>query len=380
MNEIKHYNSLEFEIAENIWCSATDRETQIRALDIYKLAIKKNDARAFLAFHKINEEWATSYLLTGKQHSGSEYLAKAIKLCYLPAFLYGGCVENFRTYDRLVYLSTGMHFAHQAKDPILKDLQEKFIFLSKDLPKEFILEILKRGENWNPGEPVDLSKSKLEWTLIRHPTNYKSDSDHRNSTWFIFPESEKLEQYLQKLPGYQDYVLASEAEDKGDLDLWRFHLKNAAKRGNGQASYALNNYLTIQELINCAENGSPDAFDDLFEKLYLVNNIRDFTNTADLSRSSDSALMTRIDCLLYIFTIMERLGIAKYAEYGLEVDCLSLETDSGYSSQRANLSELKYLLTDHHHVCSINHRASGWYLGKKFDSKFLADFLSIDLN
>jgi hypothetical protein len=77
---------------------------------------------------------------------------------------------------------------------------------------------------------------------------------------------------------------------------------------------------------------------------------------------------------------MERLGIAKYAEYGLEVDCLSLETDSGYSSQRANLSELKYLLTDHHHVCSINHRASGWYLGKKFDSKFVTDILSIDLN
>ena len=138
MNEIKHYNSLEFEIAENIWCSATDRETQIRALDIYKLAIKKNDARAFLAFHKINEEWATSYLLTGKQHSGSEYLAKAIKLCYLPAFLYGGCVENFRTYDRLVYLSTGMHFAHQAKDPILKDLQEKFIKEHDSLTKAAI--------------------------------------------------------------------------------------------------------------------------------------------------------------------------------------------------------------------------------------------------
>jgi hypothetical protein len=43
-------------------------------------------------------------------------------------------------------------------------------------------------------------------------------------------------------------------------------------------------------------------------------------------------------------------------------------------------SELKYLLTDHHHVCSINHRASGWYLGKKFDSKFVTDILSIDLN
>ena len=70
---------------------------------------------------------------------------------------------------------------------------------------------------------------------------------------------------------------------------------------------------------------------------------------------------------------MERLGIAFYADYEIAADRLSLDTDSGYRDDYANLSELKYQLCDHLHISDINRRAEYWNLGQRFDSKFLSD-------
>lgn len=385
MTSPEHKESLEFGLAEKIWKTAEDKESKIRAIDFYKMACAKNDARAFLEIYKINSKWENSYLLTGKQHNGFKYLEKSLRLQYLPAFLFAANDSAFNTYEKLVLIATGMAIALGSKDTILTTLQDAFVTVSKDFAKEFIPEILQRGNDLKNSFPDVfthswLGTSALEWTLIDHPNRYRVEEDNARLSWSIFPQKESIQQYLKLIAGAQDYELACKAEDEGDLDLWRFHLQNAAKRGNGQAAYALKEDNSINTLLACAENGSPDAFDDIFEKLYLENSVHEFKNTSSLMESVNSSTLARIDCVLYLYTAMERLGIEKYVTYDIEVIGLSLETESGYCGKHADLFQLKYQLCDHREIVKINDRVAKWRLGEKFDSKFSSSLAKIELS
>jgi len=371
-----HTDSVEFELAEEIWRNASNRDAQMRALDIYRLACKKNDARAFLALYKINAEWKYSYLLTGKQHYGGEYIGTAIKLGHLPAFLYMGCLYELSTFVRLIYLSTGIALAKRNDDKILLQLEDEFLGLSARYAKELLPEIIQRGQEWKPGTLVNLSESELQGVLLEHPNKYNEAENQFFLATPLSPEITNIEDYLRNLPGHQDYERANSALDEGDSELAEHHLEIAAKQGNGQALYAqligpkFRRHLGPEELIRCAQHGSPDSFDDLFEEIDHEYECKSPVFSI-FTPSKDPEFNALIDCVLYLYTIMERLGIERYASFGLIVDCLSTETESGYERTRANLSELKYRLCDHAYVCEVNSRAQKWSLGERFDPKFL---------
>jgi len=363
-----------FDLAESIWQSAEDQGSQQRAITYYKIACEKNDARSYLALYKINKEWKFSYLITGRQTDGLPYLNKALELGFLPAFFYAGSLwDIFQIYSRLIYLSIGLSIAHRTKDASFSEFQVAFLGLSKKFADEFIPEILRIGQGWIPGTPVTIEDSPLNGKSIsiKHPTNYVPEIDSKRANWEIFSVKENLEEYLKQLPGSEEYQLAYDAQEDDDIELFESHMRQAAKKGNGQAMYALYREASL-EIIRAAESGSPDGFMDLMGRINEFPEDWEFINPTKLSQGKAVTLLASIDCLIYLYTLMERLGLAKYGNIAIDSKCLSVETESGYRKGHAYVHELKYQFCDHEHVVSVNERAYGWQLGKSFDTKFIA--------
>ena len=367
MSMFKHFDSLEFGIAEKIWDSAHDKATKIKAINYYKMAAAKKDARALLALYKINSEWISSYLITGRQHNSLPYLFDALKLGYLPAFIQAGRLDIFSVYARLIYLSTGMEIARHKNDPKIIELQESFIELSEDFAIELIPDIIQRGQGWSLGELPNTFESHLERQLVEHPCRYDPKNDKVRENWTIF-QAQSIEQYLKQLPGSQEYFLAYELYDEGDSNSKETYLSLAASKGNGQALYALGS--DTRDLINAAKNGSPDAFEDLMYAILIdISQDVGFKNFSESSPTFTPDFIARVDCLLYLYSLMERLGIERFA-YGIEVLCLTSESKTGYAVYEASMHQLKYQLCEHEQIVEIHERAGIWHLGKNFDSKF----------
>ncbi len=375
MNTFKHFDSLEFGLAQKIWNSANEKETRIRAINFYKMAAAKNDARALLALYEINSNWITSYLITGRQHSSLPYLFDAMKLGYIPSFLYASNLDVFSLYARLIYLSTGLAIAQNTNDLLIVELQEKFIKLSEDFAIELIPEIIQRGQEWDLGNLPNTSDCSLDGQLVIHPCPYDPSNDRIREYWKIF-QSKNIEQYLKQLPGSDEYFLAYKFDDEGDSNSKDTYLSLSASRGNGQALYALRE--NDKDLIKAAENGSPDAFEDL--TCTILADIPDnfyFKNFSEILLKLTNDLMSRIDCLLYLYTLMERLGIEKNA-YLIEVYSLSIESETGYARQYVSMHQIKYQLCGHDQIVEINDRAEKWRLGKNFDAKFQRLFIELN--
>ena len=189
-----------------------------------------------------------------------------------------------------------------------------------------------------------------------------------------FPEKKSINEYLSQLSGAEDYVRSCRAEDEDDFELMNFHMKASAKKGNGQAIYALMSnpfiYKSSLELSDAADKGSIDAFSDLMENISENMQEVKFSNTSKVENISDITIFARIDCLVYLYTLMERLNLEKYSEVGLYVTHLSSETDSGYGGDYVTIDKVKYELCDHEHVIGINSRAYDWRIGVGFDQKF----------
>ena len=377
MSTFTHFESLEFGLAEKIWLSANDKETRIKAISFYKMAAEKKDARAFLALYKINSAWITSYLITGRQHSSLPYLFEALKLGHVPSFLYAGDLNVFTVYARLIYLSTGLAIAHKTNDLLINELQEKFIDLSEDFAVEFIPEIIQRSQEWSLGGLPNISDSPLESTLAMHTCPYDKNNDRSRPNWMIF-QSKNIDQYLRQLPGSDDYFLAYKFDDEGEANLKQTYLKSAASKGNGQALYAQHRH-TSKVLINAAQNGSPDAFIDLISAILDdVEAVIELKGCAELRSLLNAEFKIHIDCLLYIYSLMERLGIEKYA-HPMQAVTLTIESEVGYSIDHIPMSQLKYQLCGHDSIVEINDRAVKWQLGKTFDCKFHRLFNQINI-
>jgi hypothetical protein len=370
MAEVFHIDTLEFELGESIWSVAETKEAKLRAITYYQMACEKNDGRAYLALYQINKEWHNSYLITGRQHNGLPYLNKSLELGYLPAFQYAASLDDiFSVYTRLIYLSIGLAVAHRTKHSSFNEFQRLFLNLSEGFASEFVPEILQIGQEWIPGDSIDIESSPLDGASIKHPTNYISAIDEDRSNWQIFSVKENLEEYLKQLPGSDEYRLAYEAEDKNDSETFELLMRDAAKKGNGQAIYALLDESNFT-LIGATMNGSPDGFTDLMQQIAVFPEYWDFFNTSKLNPVQDAKYIARIDCLIYLYTLMERLGLANYDVVGLKIKRLYSDSDSGYFRERAYINELKYQLCDHVHVVQVNDRAYAWRLGMKFDAKF----------
>jgi hypothetical protein len=379
MDEIFHKDALEFELGESIWSLAETKEAKQRAITYYQMACEKDDGRAYLALYKINKEWHNSYLITGRQHNGLPYLEKALELGYLPAFLYAADLDDiFSVYTRLIYLSIGLAVAHRTKHLSFNEFQIAFINLSESFASEFVPEILEIGQEWLLGAPLNFISSPLDGALIKHPTNYISAIDEERPNWEIFSIQENLEEYLKQLPGYDEYRLAYDAEENNDSETFDLRMRNAAKKGNGQAIYALLNESDFT-LIGAAMNGSPDGFTDLMDQIAVFPEDWFFFNTSKLSQSQDVKYFARIDCLIYLYTLMERLGLANYDEAGINTKRLSSDNESGYFWAHASIHELKYQLCDHEHVVQVNDRACAWRLGMKFDAEFFEQLRIADV-
>jgi hypothetical protein len=380
MSKMAHSKSLEFDLAESIWHSAVDKSSKQRAIDYYKLAAEKNDARAYLALFKINEEWANSYLLTGKQHNGIGYLNSALKLNYLPAFLYvGGLGSEFSVYDRLIYLSIGLNISYRSKDAILSELQKSFLNLSSCFASEFIPEILSIGEKYTVGNDFKWGKSSLDGRFIVKLNKYQPELDIERKEWQIFPAMDKLHHYLPMMKGFDDYQNANMAAESGDHELFETLMRSSARKGNGQAIYALISFKGY-DLINAAQHGSPDGLQDLMDW------ISDFPADWDLIESlkSDSPLFqkanARFESLAYLYFIIQRLGIEKHCEAFASVVKLSSETNSGYVVETAPVSGVLFNVLDHSKIVEIKNRAYLWMLGGKFDEEFFKTIEDADLN
>lgn len=379
MDNFEHFDSLEFDLAEKIWHSADDKESRIKAISFYKMAAFKRDARAFLALYKINSEWKTSYLVTGRQHNSLPYLFGALKLGFVPAFLYAGNLDVFSKYERLIYFSTGLALAKKTKDSLLDELQNKFIESIDDFAIEFIPEIIQRGQQWIPGDLPNTSNSLLDRQLVEHPFKYEPGNDKVHPKWTIFHSSIGIEQYLKHLPASDDYFLAYKFEKEGDADSRDHYLSIAALKGNGQALYATNEHYP-KLLIKAAQNGSPDAFEDLMcAMLPDISSYNNFKNFSESQVFLEDDFASRIDCLLYLYSLMERLGIERNAYY-IDWMCLSSDSETGYSYDSFPMSDLKYKICGHEQIVEINDRAARWRIGDNFDAKFhkLFDEIFID--
>jgi len=378
MPNFLHSKSIEFGLAESLWPSVDDRNSKLRAIVYYKMACKKNDARAFLALYKINKEWINSYLIIGKQHDGLHYLNGSLVLGYLPAFLYAaGCDDIFSIYQRLIYLSLGLSLAEQRQGLSVDDFQREFLKLSEKFAIEFIPEIIEIGKSWIPGTPIRLSDSALDGQLIPHPFKFDVALDSERLNWQIFPVRVNLEEYLRQLPGDQDYQLAYEEAYSPQFEEL---MKQAAQKGNGQAMYALDSYGDLSQLVKFAENGSPDGFIDLMASISKFPEDFEFTNSSKLKETTNMSIFARIDCLVYLYTLMERLGLEKYGKLGIDASHLSSDSDTGYETLKTDVKELKYQLCEHLEVERINDRAFQWQLGYKFDFVFYEKLAVLTLN
>jgi hypothetical protein len=434
----RHSNSIEFDLAENVWLSAQRVNDKLKAVAYYKIACEKNDARAFLALFDISNspdrggltthqlrvgynllldvwgelpEWEElpqeqRQMITGEiksaliaggflsyQDFGTElalalgncdrYLDKALDLGYLPAFIYASDCYS-QTHLKLLYLSVGLAIAQRENDPLLEDFQKRFSRLGDDF--EFSHEILILGETWEPGTSVENLGSKFFDKVIDHPNKYNPEKDEHRLDWEIFPVRKNIEEYLKQLPGNDEYLLSYKAEDDSDSNNFRQFIELAAQKGHGQAKYYLNSTVNsfgrVRDLIDAAENGSPDAFADLINRVFCFPVDFKFFNTAKFHPSIEEKSLAIIDCVVYLYSLMERLGLGRYELVEICVAYLSFDTESGYREGSFLGDVLKYQLCDHSHIVSINNRAYNWNLGSSFDAKFFAhlDFLGVDLD
>jgi len=377
-----HRDSVEFGLAELIWESATDELTRARAVQLYEIACDKNDGAAWLALYKIKIEWDWSngpLKLRDRYGSYSPYLDESMRLGYPRAFLYAGEHGNFSIYERLVYVSIGMCLSLRNQSPELGTLQQLFFKLSNKFAHELIPEILEKGERWIPGTSIAVGASKLEGQLISHPKKYDLASDIKREGWAIFEDCLNTEQYLQSLPGASEYFQACEAEENEDMHTWKMQMEQAQKKGNGQATYALNDYHDDLTLFLAAQGGSVDAFLDILDKLndyfHYAESDYDFFNTKRIKSKEEDRFLAAINCFLYLFTIMQRLGISKYCQSYIDVARLTCENEYGYQfGDHATAEELKYELCSHKLACQMNDRAYKWKLGERFDSIFFENY------
>jgi hypothetical protein len=294
--------------------------------------------------------------------------------------LYAGTLnQTYSVYSRLIFLSIGLALSYKEKNDLHSDFQRSFLELSEKFASEFIPDILQIGQDWRIGEAIDTEKSRLHNKLISNPNKYDPKKDPIKSHWQIFPKKHDIEQYLRQLPGAEEYYIAVKIEDE-DSTLFRENMVAAAKKGNGQAIYALSQYgLISANRFHAAENGSPDAFEDLIDSISEISTDVEFINSSKLSYTDKRAL-AQIDSLIYLYTLMERLGISHWAHGCINTTRLSIESDSGYESDFAYSTEIKYELCDHDHVAYINSRAYKWSLGKRFDDQFFEQLKILGLS
>jgi hypothetical protein len=164
---------------------------------------------------------------------------------------------------------------------------------------------------------------------------------------------------------------------------WKHHMEIAESKGNGQAIYALRDRREKKNLFSAAQTGSIDAFMDLINDLndyfeqyqYSSSQDYDFYNTTRIEIEDVEKFLSAINCFLYLYSIMQRLGIGKYCNSSIQVARLTTKTDSGYQFwSHATASELKYELCSHKLACQMNDRSFSWKLGDKFDAIFYENF------
>jgi hypothetical protein len=390
-----HNESLEFGIAKKIWDTAKTDEARHRAINLYKIAAEKNDGRALLEIYKIKIDFY-DHLLSKEDRlrKNLRYLIDSMELGHVEAFLYAASIDGiFSKYQKLVYLAAGMQAAKFNGHEGLSELQEIYVSAIDNFPSELVRETIEIGSSWLPGAQIQTTISDFEGKLVEHPQRYVKGAEEMPEGWQIFEEAVNTEEYLRLLPGSADYFSACEAEEKNNPDEWKSLMLAAAGKGNGQAIYALGAYQhgqsplrlgksDIDHLLNAAANGSIDAFLDLADIInnfyerndYDVDAHYDFFNTANFTCPNEAQLMSAIRSSLYIFTIMERLGIQKYFLLYLQVGRFSAENDSGYQFDRtASPHDLKYTLVSHKESAEINRRAYLWKIGRAFDGLFCAD-------
>ena len=374
-----HRDSVEFGLAQLIWESATDEHARNRAVQLYEIACDKNDGAAWLALYKIKIEWDWSLgplKLRDRYVSYSAYLHESMRLGYVRAFLYAGELGKFSMYERLVYVSIGMFLSFKNQCPEHISFQQLFFKLSNEFAHELIPEILEKGEGWLPGTSIAVGGSKLEGQFIAHPKKYDRASDIYREGWAIFEDCLNTENYLQLLPGSIEYFKACEVEDNEDMSSWKLHMELAKTKGNGQAIYALGNRHDKLTLFLAAQSGSIDALLDLIGTLnnYFENDY-DFFNTTRIKSKEEDRFLAAINCFLYLFTIMQRLGISKYCQSYIDVGRLTSENEYGYQfGEHATAEELKYELCSHKLACQMNDRSYKWRLGERFDSIFFENY------
>jgi hypothetical protein len=100
-------------------------------------------------------------------------------------------------------------------------------------------------------------------TLIEHPNKFNPSKNDRFKwnllAWSIFPVSENIDQYLEKLPGFDYLELISEEEEMGWDIFSKEYLEKAIAKGNGHAMYTQLDQFNKENLIKSAKFGSPDA-------------------------------------------------------------------------------------------------------------------------
>ena len=379
-----HTDTVEFGLAEFMWANAADDRAKLRAIEMYETACNKNDGAAFLALYKINIEFRNLELQLGDRlRLNLKYLRESLNLGFLPAFLYAGKLDTFTAYERLVYLSIGMFCSNRENSSRISDFQSEFASLSSTFAPEFITEILEFGEKWSHGVSIHVKVSRLEDCLIQHPEKYDLESDITRDGWHIFEDCSSTEIYLQLLPGAEHYFKACESEEIEDMVQWKHHMEIAESKGNGQAIYALRDRREKKNLFSAAQTGSIDAFMDLINDLndyfeqyqYSSSQDYDFYNTTRIEIEDVEKFLSAINCFLYLYSIMQRLGIGKYCNSSIQVARLTTKTDSGYQFwSHATASELKYELCSHKLACQMNDRSFSWKLGDKFDAIFYENF------
>ncbi len=385
MDELStHTDSIEFGLAQFMWEKANDVASRQKAIELYEISCKKNDGAAFLALYKINIEWFDRPLNHyDKLRINLNYLYQSMRLGYLPAFLYAATLEIFSKYEKLTYISYGMSFAHQKKSELLKNFQRIFIEISSTFAEEFRNEIIENSQKWTPGEPVEIYSSSLEGLFINHPKKYSPENNLNKNEWYIFLKSTDTEKYLRQLPGSDEYFKACYFEENEDLITWKKYMEISESKGNGQAIYANNNKKSESVLLRAAQNGSIDALIDLTDYLNNYFNMGQYHSDFEYEfYNSDRIITNRSDefnlaiyCLLYLFTIMERLGIEKYFDCDIKAARLTTENESGYQFwDSTSVTDIKYELCSHDLINEVNQNALQWKLGKDFHSTFLYNF------
>ncbi len=380
----KHTDTLEYALATTVWRNAANQDAKNKAINYYKMACDKNDGAAYFALYKIKVDNADLALQKqDRLNINAEYLEESINLGYLPALLYAGTAEIYTKFNKLVFLAAGMAYSHKNNLKDLDSFLTSFASQSEEYAIELIPEIIKLNETWVPGNVLDNDLSHLDGKLIHHPDKYDSELDIKRQDWNIFEKSESTEFYLNQLPGAKDYFEACESERRDNTAQWNLLMESAKVKGNGQAMYALSDHTKHEDLLRAAQYGSIDAYIDIINKLneyfekykYERKYEYEFYNTARIVAQDEEAFLSAINCFLYIYSIMERLGIEKYCESSIQVVSLSTETESGYAFWKvAAPEELKYELCSHGLCCQMNNRAQSWRLGDDFDAIFHKNF------